>query len=197
MRGILWLATVTFFTLPASGWCQQAGQPQAQSQAQASAPQQESLADAARRTREQRKEAPKAARVFTNDDLPPVSAVSSVGQPSAAKPAAQTTVAAAPAAAAPPKNDEKAWRDKFSRLRQKLEQDQADLEVMQRELGVLNLQNYSDPVKAMQQQLTRGDINKKTADIEAKKKAIAADKQAIADAEDEMRKSGGDPGWTR
>ncbi len=29
----------------------------------------------------------------------------------------------------------------------KLAQDQADLDVMQRELGVLNVQYYSDPVK--------------------------------------------------
>ena len=64
---------------------------------------------------------------------------------------------------------------------------------MQRELGALNLQYYSDPVKAMQQQYTRSDINDKTAQIEAKKKAIEADQQAISDAEDDLRKAGGEP----
>ena len=68
---------------------------------------------------------------------------------------------------------------------------------MQRELGVLDLQNYSDPMKGMQQGLTRSDINEKTAKIEAKKKQIAADQQAISDAEDQLRKSGGDSGWAR
>jgi len=68
---------------------------------------------------------------------------------------------------------------------------------MQRELGVLDVQYYSDPVKAMQQDLTRADINKKTADIEAKKQQIEADKQAISDAEDDLRKAGGDSGWAR
>jgi hypothetical protein len=68
---------------------------------------------------------------------------------------------------------------------------------MQRELGVLDVQNYSDPVKAMQQEMTRSDINQKTADIDAKSKQIDADKQAIADAEDDLRKAGGDPGWSR
>jgi hypothetical protein len=68
---------------------------------------------------------------------------------------------------------------------------------MQRELAVLDLQNYSDPVKAMQQNLTRGDINDKTAKIAAKQKEIDADKQAISDAEDDLRKAGGDPGWAR
>jgi hypothetical protein len=59
------------------------------------------------------------------------------------------------------------------------------------------VQYYNDPVKAMQQQLSRDDINKKTADIDAKKKQIEADQQAIDDAQDELRKSGGDPGWGR
>jgi hypothetical protein len=59
------------------------------------------------------------------------------------------------------------------------------------------VQYYNDPVKAMQQQLSRDDINKKTADIDAKKKQIEADQQAIEDAQDELRKSGGDPGWGR
>jgi hypothetical protein len=68
---------------------------------------------------------------------------------------------------------------------------------MQRELGVLNLQNYDDPVKAMQQGYSRGDIQKKTDDIAAKQKEIDADKQAIDDAEDDLRKAGGDPGWAR
>ena len=49
----------------------------------------------------------------------------------------------------------------------------------------------------MQQQLTRDDINKKTADIDAKTEQIEADQQAIDDAEDDLRKAGGDPGWAR
>jgi chromosome segregation ATPase len=61
----------------------------------------------------------------------------------------------------------------------------------------LQLQNYSDPMKTLQQEVTRSDINEKTAKIEAKKQQIEADKQAISDAEDELRKSGGDVGWSR
>jgi len=45
--------------------------------------------------------------------------------------------------------------------------------------------------------LTRADINKKTSDIDAKQKQIQADQQAIDDATDELRKSGGDSGWAR
>jgi hypothetical protein len=52
-------------------------------------------------------------------------------------------------------------------------------------------------MKTLQQEITRSDINDKAAQIEDKKKKIEADKQAIEDAEEELRKSGGDPGWAR
>ena len=192
MRRFWCLAAAALFVWPAVGWCRQ------DSQAQTSAPQKESLADAARRAREQKKETPKAAKVFTNDNLPAAGSVSAAAQPPASESEAEGTEAATtPAGEAAAKDAGAAWREKFIELRQKLARDQADLAVMQRELGVLDVQNYNDPVKAMQQQLTRSDMNKKTADIEAMKKSIAADQQAIADAEDQLRKSGGDSGWAR
>lgn len=139
------------------------------------------------------KDTPKSAKVFTNDNLPAEGGISTVGKtPAPAEASADTT-----ATTTTPGADEKAWRDKFAQLHAKLAQDQADYDVMQRELGVLDVQNYSDPVKAMQQELTRSDINQKAADIEAKSKQIEADKQAIADAEDDLRKAGGDSGWSR
>jgi hypothetical protein len=203
MRRILsWAAAAAILAVPASGWCQQADskdgqQNQAQTSgamtstaAQAPAPQQDSLAEAARKTREAKKDAPKTAKVFDNDNLPATGGISTVGK--AAVPKDGAAADAAPSAAG-----EKAWRDRFANLRAKLARDKSDLEVMQRELGVLNVQNYSDPVKAMQQEMTRGDINKKTADIDAKQKTIEADQQAIDDAETELRKSGGDSGWAR
>ena len=95
------------------------------------------------------------------------------------------------------KPGESAWRERFAKLHRKLEQDQADLDVMQRELGVLDVQYYTDPVKAMQQGYSRDEINEKTDKIEARKKVVEADQQAIADAELDLRKAGGDPGWAR
>jgi len=200
MRGFPWFLAA-MFVVPAASW----GQPQAQNQPQTSAtasgaaadtstapaPQQDSLAEAARKAREQKKDAPKTAKVFTNDNLPTQGGISTVGKSS--EPAATDSSASA----APAADGEKAWRDRFAKLRDKLAQDQADYDVMQRELGVLDVQNYSDPVKAMQQEMTRSDINQKTADIAAKSKQIDADKQAIADAEDDLRKAGGDSGWSR
>jgi len=205
------IAAAALLFLPASGFAyqqnqspqnqqQSTAQPAPPAQAPAQAPeavpaQKDSLAAAARRAREEKKEQSKA-KVFTNENLPTVGGISSVGETAAAgeNGAGDGKAAAAGAAAG---NDEKAWRTKFATLRHKLEQDQADLDVMQRELGQLDVQYYNNPVKAMQQDLTREDINKKTSDIDAKKQQIEADKQAISDAEDDLRKAGGDSGWAR
>jgi hypothetical protein len=217
MRRAFWLAAaaaMVFFPATSRGQQQDQAKPPAQSSASQSngqatqrpAPaQQESLADAARHSREQKKDAPKQDKVFTNDNIPTQGGISAVGTEPA--PPAENADSAGdgttPPADATAKsgsgagNDEKKWRERFSKLRHKLEQDQADLDVMQRELGVLDLQNYNDPVKAMQQELTRSDINDKTAKIAAKQKEIDADKQAISDAEDDLRKAGGDSGWAR
>ena len=62
----------------------------------------------------------------------------------------------------------------------------------ERETFVNLLQRVAD-----QQGLTRGDINEKTGKIAAKQKEIDADKQAISDAQDDLRQAGGDPGWAR
>ncbi len=155
------------------------------------------LAAAARRAKEQKKQDTKPAKVFTNDNLPAAGGVSTVGTVPTDSDASSDKGAATSATAAAPAQGESYWRDKFSKLNKKLEQDQSELDVLQRELGQLNLQDYSDPNKAMQQGLSRSDIDKKTAEITAKQKEIDADKQAISDAQDELRKSGGDPGWAR
>jgi hypothetical protein len=212
MRKALWLAAaaaIVVFPAASQGQQQDPSKPSQQSsaaQGQQSAPApQDSLADAARRAREQKKDSPKQEKIFTNDNIPTQGGISAVGiepTPPAenADNAGDGTPPPADAAAKSGSgtgDEGKKWRDRFAKLRQKLEQDQADLDVMQRELGVLDVQNYSDPVKAMQQGLTRSDINDKTAKIAAKQKQIDADKQAISDAEDDLRKAGGDPGWAR
>jgi len=214
LRAAVWLAATAVIVYPSYAWGQQhaadpapvsAAAPSpspAQTSAQGdptatSAPQQDSLADAARKARGQKKES-KTPKVFTNDNIPTSGGISTVGTAAPAGDAGATADASAAAKKdAKSGSDEKAWRDKFARLRSKLDQDKADVDVMQRELGVLNVQYYNDPVKAMQQGMTREDINKKTADIEAKKQAIIADQQAIDDAEEDLRKAGGDAGWSR
>jgi len=212
MRRTLWLCTAVLVFGAGGAIGTQARQDQAPAQssgeqAATAAPKQDSLVEAARKAREEKKDAPKAAKVFTNDNLPSDGGVSTVGDGSSASSgdqgqAATSTETGSQPAAAPSGNDEKTWRARFADLRHKLEQDQAALDVLQREASVGMVQYYGgDPQKANQDQLSQqplgADYGKKSSDIDAKKKAVEADQQAISDAEDELRRSGGDPGWAR
>jgi hypothetical protein len=203
-RAILLAAAATIFFLPAAARCQQQDQQSSAAPAQAAPQQDDSLAAAARRAREQKKETAKPAKVFDNDNIPAQGGISAVGtvKPETGPVAGtalevQATTDKSASATKSGKGDEKSWRKKFADLRGKLETDKQELEILQRELGVVTVQYYSDPNKALQQDLTRQDINDKTAKIEAKKKQIETDQQAISDAEDDLRRSGGDPGWAR
>src|SRR5271155_778871 len=190
---------------PASASAPAAQAPSSQSTVVSPPPQADPLVAAARKAREQKKDqaGAKPARVFNNDNIPTQAGVSAVGENAAAPDAAAGDAAAAGNGSAPASSGtsaaagEKAWRERFARLRKKMEQDQTDLDLLQRELGVLDVQYYNDPVKGMQQGYSRSDINEKTDKIEAKKKVIEADQQAISDAEEELHRAGGDPGWAR
>ena len=215
MRKLVPLTAVAIvLAFAGNGWGQQSNSasPSAatptQTSASAPAPQ-DPLAEAARKAREQKKEEHKTPRVFTNDNLPTSGGISTVGQAPAPTPTpTPTPTPAAPGSATPggkapgtpaasPVSDEAKWREKFAALRHKLEQDQQNLDIAQRELGTLNTQFYGDPNKQLQQQLTRSDIDAKTAEIDKAKDQVAADQKAIDDAQNDLRASGGEPGWGR
>ncbi len=198
IAALLVLPAVSFAQEQQSGQSTQQSQQQAKQQAQTQAPQKQSLAEAARKVREKEKAAPKAAMVFTNDNIPTSGGgVSVVGaQPAPAKESGKESTAESNAAA-PKNNDEAMWRKKFADARQKVAQDEQELSIMQRELGELNLQYYPDPTKALKQSVDRSDIIKKTNAIAAKQKELEADKQALSTLEDQLRAAGGDPGWAR
>jgi predicted RNase H-like nuclease (RuvC/YqgF family) len=154
------------------------------------------VAAAARKAREQAKNAPKPKKVLTNDDIPSAPAPTAApAETAAAKPeeAATTDEKAA-------ENDPKSeayWHKRFKALRDKIDTSEKELDVLQRELDKDQLQYYPDPQKALMQQHDRSDINDKTAKIDAKKKEIDSLNQQLSDLEDQLRKSGGDPGWAR
>jgi hypothetical protein len=157
--------------------------------------QQQSLGDAARKIRDQKKNAPQATKTYTNEDIGSIHAagISTVGSAPAPAPASPN----APGINVTPdrKKMEADWRKKFTDARQKLALAQKDLDIMQRELAVLNVQYYPDPNQAMQQQHDRSDINEKLQKIEDKKVEVAKLEQAITDMQDELRRAGGDPSW--
>jgi hypothetical protein len=162
------------------------------------------VADAARRAQETKKHAPKPQKVFTNDDVkpaqpepPPEAAKSASDAPA---PAAGSTASTAPTdttAPAADKNDEATWRQRFASAHDKIALAEKELDILQREQEKSQVQYYADPQKALSEQYTRKDITDRDAKIAAKKEEITKLKQDLSDLEDNLRKSGGDPGWAR
>jgi hypothetical protein len=163
------------------------------------------IADAARKAREEKKTAPKPKRVFTDDDVaprpatePPAPAPSVATEGGSASPA--VALAKQAKAGAEPQenpNSEAAWRKRFAAQRRRISDAEQEIDVLQREAAKADLQYYSDPQKAMNEQLTRNEINEKNDKIAAKKKEIANLKQQLSDMEDQLRAAGGDAGWAR
>jgi chromosome segregation ATPase len=161
------------------------------------------LADAARKARAEKKNEPKAKKVYTDDDFKTVTPPpAGTAQPSAtptegASTAVSGTAAQTPGATKEDQNSEAAWRKRFADQRAKIAKAQEELDVLQRELNKNEVQYYSDPQKAMMQQYSRKDVNDKLAKIQQKKDELTKLQNQLSDMEDQLRKSGGDPGWAR
>ena len=170
----------------------------AQQQSQASPAQQsgDPVADAARKAREQQKAAPKPKKVYTDDDVKPATPANDAATPASGGAQASADNAAG-AGAGKADDPEKVWRKRFQDQRDKIAAAEKELDILQRESDKAQVQYYNDPTKAMNEQYSRKDINDKNAKIEEKKQEIANLKQQLSDMEDELRKSGGDPGWAR
>lgn len=168
-------------------------------------PTEDPVADAARKARDQKKEAAKTKKVYTNEDLGdlPANAVSTLGaapekaegQPGQGEKAKADGTAEADKDRDKDKDQEKAWRSRFKNAYAKLAQLQKELDILQREESKAELQYYPDPQKALNEGYTRKEINDKQAKITQKQQEIDQQKQHISDMEDDLRKAGGDPGW--
>jgi chromosome segregation ATPase len=174
-------------------------------QAQQSPDQQSSdpVADAARKARAEKQAAAKPKKVYTDDDFaskknaPATSAAGTGGDQASAKQVTADGTTATDASALNDPKSEASWRKRFQAVRDKIAASEKELDVLQRELDKDQVQYYSDPQKALMQQYDRKDINDRTAKVDAKKKEIDDMKKQLSDMEDELRKSGGDPGWAR
>ena len=167
------------------------------------------VADAARKAREmKKKDAAKPKKVYTDDDLKgsvpapeaaPASAPANASGTEAAKTAqvAGDTTKSGDATKTEDPNSEAAWRKRFQAQRDKIAKTEKELDILGRELEKAQLEYYPDPQKALKEQYDRGDINKKSAKIDAKQRELDQLRQGLADLEDQLRKSGGDPGWAR
>jgi chromosome segregation ATPase len=175
-----------------------------------SSSQSDSLGDAARKARAQKKDPSKPAKVFTNEDVGSLKGTISVignepargtGTDKAAeknddkKPANGADAKPTDVAKKEQAKDEPYWRAKFAAARKTLAEDTKELDILQREFNLKQEQYSQDPNWAMHEQNSRADINKTQSEIDTKKQDIDKDKQAISDLEDELRKAGGDAGW--
>jgi len=156
-----------------------------------------SLGTLARKLRaEKSKERPPTV-VISNDNLGAVakSDVSEASSSATAK-SSPDTAASKPATPATPHNADY-YHAEQHRLQDQLDTHKRELDVLQQKLGQNQMQYYPDPNKSLSQQYTRNDINKLTADIDAKKQQVAADEKALDDLREQLRHESGDPGWLR
>jgi hypothetical protein len=156
-----------------------------------------SLGDVARGLKAQKPKEAKPVKVFTNDNLSPPAATAS--SPASADSGTKNPPPAAPdnTGKSAQGHDEKYYRERLSHLQSQLDTHKRELDVLQKKLNENDMQFYSNPQDSLMQQYTRGDINKRTAAVDAKKREIADDEKAIEDLRDQLRREGGDPGWLR
>jgi hypothetical protein len=169
-----------------------AGQSAASAGSQTAQP--DPLAAAARRAREAQKNEPKAAKVYTNDNLPTNATISVVGVPPSSTPAASNGANgqasnsgnAAAEQAAQPESDEKRAQDEaaLASAKAQLESEKKDLDIDQRKYalddqmwlsspnhdgdsdGAANLQSEQDAIGAKQDEVTAAQ--KVVDDLEAR-----------------------------
>jgi hypothetical protein len=180
------------------------------------------LGDLARQLKAQRAKSEGKPRVFTNDDL---AALPPSGEHSAASPAKSSSTIAKEAksgekpakktsgseagkesAKAPPaetgeqRHGEEYYRERMSKLQDRLEIDQRELSVLEQKLGQNQMQYYPDPNKGLLQEsgpTALSDVHKLQDQIAKKRAEVAADQAAIDDLREQLRREGGDAGWLR
>ena len=152
-----------------------------------------SLGEIARKLKTQKAKDHPPALVITNDNI------QAEGTGVSATPGEKSSTDAAPQGSGGPVkgHDEKYYRERQSKLQDQLDTHKRELDVLQQKLGQNNMQYYPDPNKTLQQEYTREDINKLTAEIDAKKQQVADDEKALDDLRDQLRQEGGDAGWLR
>jgi uncharacterized coiled-coil protein SlyX len=154
--------------------------------------QQPSLAEAARRAREQRKHAPKAARVWTNDNLPtaPGAAVSVVGlvaEPEAPEEAPAAGPLAKAATGEEKDKERKEAEAALARAKEQLKNAQKELDLLQRDFNLQRQQYYPNPTYASDTagkerlDTLRGQINAKQQEVQQTTEKIAALEEQLED----------------
>ena len=166
----------------------------------------QSLAAVAKSEEARRKQQPKAAKVYTNQDLTRDHTTPTTATPSSAAPAdgGAATVPAAAAEAPPadaaapptPARDQKYWRERIGSARADLERSKTFADALQSRISALTTDfvNRDDPA---QRAVIEQNRLKALAELERVQREMAAQTKAITAIEDEARKAGAPAGWLR
>ena len=157
------------------------------------------LGDLARQLKAQRAKSGEKSKVFTNDDLATLSP-STTAKETSGNEAGKESAKAPPAETEEQTHGEKYYRERMSKLQDRLQIDQRELSVLEQKLGQNQMQYYPDPNKGLLQEsgpAALSDIHKLQDQIDKKKAEIAADQEAIDDLREQLRREGGDAGWLR
>lgn len=137
----------------------------------------QSLADAARKAKEQQKQAPKAKVVWTNDNLPTSATVSVVGQPQQGNAAdaaqAQPAEEAGTAPTSDDANDLAKATAELADAQKDVESLKTDLDIAQREYKLDSDQYYGTPDYAADQQ-GQAKLDTEKSEMAAKQEALEA-----------------------
>ncbi|MGB9070763.1 MAG: hypothetical protein WCC21_19530 [Candidatus Acidiferrales bacterium] len=153
-----------------------------------------SLAAAARRALEQKKEQPKAAKVWDNSNLPTSAPVSVVGQEPAANGSGATdttnsTTLAADAKPAPTAAEMAQLNSELDAAKQRMADLKADLDVAQRKYA-LDQQTYYGKPNFLADKAGAAALAAEKSDIDAKADAVAAAEKLLASAQAKADEAG-------
>lgn len=170
-----------------------------------------SIADAARRSREakeNKEKKPQSLGVITNETLKKGSSSSGGGTASSSRgtlsvaPARPGESQPAPLPTVAPITDlqgrtEKEWRDRVSGLKSKASTSEAEVKRLEEETRRLENDFFAWSDGSYRDGVIKPAWDKAKADLRAAREELDSANQAIADLEEEARKSGAPPGWLR
>lgn len=171
----------------------------------------QTLADVAKREEDRRKTVKPSGRTITNRDLqsvPPATAAPApvadlAGSPTGSQSDSSASAVGSERAAdtakdevRAPATEEKAWRDRMTRLKTQLDRDRIFAEALQTRINALTTDfvNRDDPA---QRAVIGADRQKSIDELNRLKKAVVDGTKAIADLEEEARRAGVPAGWLR
>ncbi|HEV2488778.1 MAG TPA: hypothetical protein VGT03_03135 [Candidatus Acidoferrales bacterium] len=191
IEGMLAAAACTLILSPAIALAA----PHQQSQ-QDQSKQSQSVAEAARKSKEQQKTAPKAATVWTNETIGTVQAnINVIGQPGAASSETPQTAPESAGAAATPEasaEDLASVQKQLDDAKKELASVKRDLDLLQRKYDLDAAQYYGTPNYAANQQ-GQTMLNGEKSAIAGKKSAVDAAQKKVDDLEKQFKELGGKP----